>query len=94
MADPDLEFQGAIVTAFKADAGVTALVGQRVYDSFPPDVIFPYISIGPSDELQIDAECISASTSCFNSMSGRAASRLPAIKRFRTRSGRRFTTTI
>ena len=58
MADPELELQGAIVTTLKADAEVTALVAGRVYDRVPEDAPFPYISIGPSDAIQTDADCI------------------------------------
>jgi hypothetical protein len=42
-----------------AFAGVTALVGQRVYDA--PNlktVTFPYVSFGPSDIVTDDADCI------------------------------------
>jgi hypothetical protein len=56
--DPDLELQGAIVSRLKADAGVTALVSDRVYDRVPEFPQFPYISYGPADTLSLDSECI------------------------------------
>jgi len=56
--DPDLELQGAIIARLKADAGVTALVGTRVYDRIPKEAPFPYVSYGPTDMLSDDAECI------------------------------------
>jgi len=66
MTSPSHELQVAIVTRLKAAAEVTALVGQRVYDSVPSEAdrttatgkAWPYISMGPSDELSDDAECI------------------------------------
>lgn len=56
--DADLELQGVIVAALKADATVAGLVGSRVYDSVPPGAVFPYISYGPCDTLTDDADCI------------------------------------
>lgn len=58
MTSPTLELQGAIVSRLKSYPAVTALVGNRVYDSVPADAEFPYISIGPSDEITEDADCI------------------------------------
>ncbi|TPN43208.1 DUF3168 domain-containing protein [Mesorhizobium sp. B1-1-7] len=58
MTSPSLELQGAIVTRLKAVAGVTALIGQRVYDRVPANAIFPYVTLGPMDELSDDADCI------------------------------------
>jgi len=57
MTSPTLELQGAIVTALKAAAGVTALVGVRVYDMVPADSDFPYVSLGPTDEVSDDTDC-------------------------------------
>lgn len=56
--DPDLELQGAIVSRLKADAGVIALVGDRVFDTVPSGAPFPYVSYGPVDNLSDDADCI------------------------------------
>lgn len=56
--EPDLELQGAIINRLKADPAVTALVGTRIFDSVPASALFPYISYGPSDALQTDADCI------------------------------------
>lgn len=58
MTSPTLELQGAIVTRLKAYSSLTAHIGQRVYDSVPAQPAFPYVSIGPSDEVTDDAECI------------------------------------
>lgn len=58
MSDPSLELQAAIVGKLKADAGVQAVVGQRVYDEVPPNPTFPYISIGDNQVLPDKADCI------------------------------------
>lgn len=58
MADPDLELQGAIVAALKGDAGVGALVADRIYDRVPENAAFPYVSYGPTDDTSADADCI------------------------------------
>lgn len=45
--DSSWPLQVAVVTALKADAGVTALIGQRVYDYVPEDdVSYPFVSLG------------------------------------------------
>jgi hypothetical protein len=46
MSDPSLAMQKAVVARLKATAGVTALVGQRIYDRVPQDATFPYVEIG------------------------------------------------
>ena len=48
MSDNSLELQKAIVAAFRADAGIGALAGDRIYDLVPQKVTFPYVSFGPS----------------------------------------------
>lgn len=58
MTSPTLELQGAIVARLKAHAPLTAIVGQRVYDAVPSGMVFPYVSLGPSDEISDDADCI------------------------------------
>ena len=55
---PDLEVQGLVVQTLKADAAVTALVAGRVFDQVPKDAQFPYVSYGPSDVVEDDADCI------------------------------------
>lgn len=45
--DSSWPLQVTVVTALKADAGVTALVGQRVYDYVPEgSLTYPFISLG------------------------------------------------
>lgn len=66
MTSPSHELQVAIVARLKASAEVTAIVGQRVYDDVPDKQVrisrtgkaWPYVSMGPSDELADDADCI------------------------------------
>jgi hypothetical protein len=58
MSDPSLNLQAAIVSRLKNDAGVTAVVGQRIYDEVPANPTFPYISIGDNQVLPDDADCI------------------------------------
>lgn len=59
--DASYELQRAIYAALIADPAVSALVGDRVYDRVPADVVFPYISFGPEQELPENADCIDAS---------------------------------
>jgi len=54
---PSLELQGAIVARLKASAPVSALIGDRVFDAVPENAPFPYVSMGPSDELSEDTDC-------------------------------------
>lgn len=46
MADTDstLEVQKAVVAALKADAGLIAVVGTRIYDDVPQNATFPYVT--------------------------------------------------
>lgn len=55
-ADPALGLQAAIVALLKGDAGVTALIGTRVYDHVPSESTFPYVSLGPMQVLGDDIE--------------------------------------
>lgn len=61
MTSAALELQGAIVARLKAFAPLAAFVAGRVYDRIPANApaIFPYVSFGPEDHVQDDAECIS-----------------------------------
>lgn len=55
MTSPVLEMQEMMVARIKAE--VPAVSG-RVYDSVPAAAVMPYISVGPIDVLQDDADCI------------------------------------
>ncbi|MGB0855032.1 MAG: DUF3168 domain-containing protein [Pikeienuella sp.] len=61
MPAPANELQAAVFSILTSDAGLTALVGGRVYDRVPMDGDqAPYITFGPSDEVSDDAECMIA----------------------------------
>jgi hypothetical protein len=46
MTDSTLEIKKAWVAALKADAGLSALIGNRVYDEPPQNPVHPYVSFG------------------------------------------------
>jgi len=58
MSEPSLALQATIVAALKGAAGVTAFVGQRIYDHTPASAVFPYISLGDMQVLPDKADCI------------------------------------
>lgn len=66
--DPALELQVAIIKALKADAGVKAIVADRVFDRVErssdgsPRVKFPYVALGNTQVLPEPAECTDAAT--------------------------------
>jgi uncharacterized protein (DUF1800 family) len=41
-----LEVQKALIALLKADAGVSAIVGARIYDAAPQDPTYPLITLG------------------------------------------------
>lgn len=47
----------AIITALRADAGVAAIVGVRVYDEPPQDVAFPWVEVRDAETLPFDTDC-------------------------------------
>ncbi|OOY16721.1 DUF3168 domain-containing protein [Thioclava sp. DLFJ4-1] len=54
----DVALQDAVYDALIANAGVSALVGARVFDNAPDGVAYPYITFGPSQAVTDDVECI------------------------------------
>jgi Protein of unknown function (DUF3168) len=48
--------QLAVLTALKADAGLGALVGNRIYDAPPQSVLFPYVRFGRSEFAPDDTD--------------------------------------
>ncbi|MRG53994.1 DUF3168 domain-containing protein [Phyllobacterium sp. SYP-B3895] len=81
MTSPILELQGAIVARLKADATVSALIGQRIYDAVPATPTFPYVSFGPADEISDDVDCVTGfeitmQIDCWSRSSG-----FPEVKR-------------
>ena len=51
----EIALAAAIRAAAMEDAAVQALVSERFYDEPPPDVTFPYISIGRAESRPIDS---------------------------------------
>lgn len=58
MIDPSLAMQAALVTRLKSYAAVSALVGDRVYDSVPSNAVKPYLRLDPPQVLPDKAECV------------------------------------
>lgn len=52
--------QKAVYDALVADAGVGAIVGDRIYDRMPSDGDYPCLTFGPSQTLPEDMYCITA----------------------------------
>lgn len=76
-----LELQKAVVARLKGDAGVTALVGQRVYDQPPTAPAFPYVSLGPDQTLPDRADCYEGSEVTFQVDAWSRAVGFPEVKR-------------
>lgn len=58
MADPvGLLLQQAIVARLRADSGVGALVGDRVYDEPPQGPTFPYVTVELTQTLDDSNTC-------------------------------------
>ncbi len=109
MTSPALELQGAIVERLRELPALSDLVAGRVYDDVPSEEMretdtgaaWPYVSMGPTDEVSDDAECITAFEISFQierlgpapSASRRpAASRMPSAGRCTTTTSRSATT--
>lgn len=63
--DPTYELTAAVIARLKADATVAAHCVNRIYDRAPDAASgtpppSPYVSMGPSDAVTDDAECIDA----------------------------------
>lgn len=62
--DASYDLIKAIFTRLKADAAVTALVDQKVYDQVPQrtekadSLSFPYVSLGPTSMVPDDFDCL------------------------------------
>jgi hypothetical protein len=67
MADGySLALQGAVVAALKADAGVAALVGPRVYGlRIPDNAERPYIYISSIEVRDVRSDCANAGSVTF-----------------------------
>lgn len=59
MSDPlGIEMQRAFTAAMEADAALSALVGDRIYDRVPSAAAFPYVAFGDYQEQPDKADCI------------------------------------
>ena len=57
LADSSLPLQKAIVARLRADAGVSAIIVDRVYDAVPTAAVMPYVSFGSFQVLPEQADC-------------------------------------
>lgn len=70
------ELQALIYDRLVADAGVHAICEDRIIDGQDGKATFPYVSFGPSDAIEDDAECITGRTEtiqldCWSRKSGK-----------------------
>lgn len=65
MIDPSLALQDALVARLKAAAGVTALVGTKVYDAVPPTAARPYVNVGKPQLLPDKSDCVDGVRAAF-----------------------------
>jgi len=78
---PDLELQGVIIDVLRNDPELIQLVGSRAYDRVPENVVFPYISLGPTFDVEDDADCISGSDISIQIDAWSRAVGFPEVKR-------------
>ena len=57
-----LALSDAVLARLRSDAGVVALVAQRIWDHAPERPAYPHITLGPSDAVPDDADCIAMRT--------------------------------
>lgn len=74
--NPTNAIQAFVVQTLLADAGVVAIVADRVWDDIPSEPIYPYCSFGPSYRNRDDVECIRADeyflqVDCYSNSQGR-----------------------
>lgn len=66
--DPTYELIKECIAILKADANVSSIVGAKIYDRVPekqdgtPNVTSPYISLGNTNFLTEDFDCVDAAT--------------------------------
>lgn len=58
MTSPSHELQAMVVERLKAFVALTSLIDTRVYDAVPTNAQFPYVSWGPEQDIEDDADCI------------------------------------
>ncbi len=60
-----LALQKMVVARLKANAGVAALVGARIYDAVPQDVAFPFVEFTSQLENDESAACMNEAVEVF-----------------------------
>jgi len=60
-----IELQVALVALLEADAGIAALVSERIYDEPPQPVMRPYIKIGDIEPRPVRSSCGKAANVVF-----------------------------
>jgi len=76
------ELQKLIYETLVADAAVGVMVDNRIYDNVPSDATFPYLSFGPTQEIEDDEQCIDGEEHVFQiDVWDRSQGRLVAAKR-------------
>jgi hypothetical protein len=77
-----LALQKGLRAALAADAGVTALVGTRIYDEPPQNVTFPYIRFGDIEPGAFDTDTIEGSLTgvSIEAHSRSASGRVEAVR--------------
>lgn len=76
------ELQTLIFDRLVADAAVHAKVADRIFDNVPKGADFPYLSFGPTQELEDDAEGIAGEEHIFQiDVWDRSQGRLVGAKR-------------
>ena len=63
--DPSVSLHRAIIAGLKADAGMIAIVGDRVYEDPPATPVKPYVTTGPMDVVPEVADEYEGSTTTF-----------------------------
>lgn len=77
-----LALQKGLRAALVADAGVSALVGARIYDEPPQNVTFPYIRFGDIEPGAFDTDTIEGSLTgiSIEAQSRSASGRVEAVR--------------
>lgn len=61
MKDPISDLQIAIIQRLQTDDAVKERIAGRIYDRVPQEVIFPYLSVGPSNQVIAATDCFDLS---------------------------------
>nr|WP_319250502.1 DUF3168 domain-containing protein [uncultured Celeribacter sp.] len=56
--------QDALIDVLMSSEIVASYLGERIFDNSPDDAEYPYLALGPAQEIDDSADCISGSE-CF-----------------------------